>query len=118
MEIVNLTAHPLNFVSNDGQVILTVPPSGTVTRVATDRQLVGTINTADDNLGDDSSPQLAITVPNFGQITDLPDPQAGTIFVVSAMVAIAAGRDDVFSPGDLVRGPGGQPVGCRGLTRQ
>jgi len=32
-------------------------------------------------------------------------------------LVIGAAREDVFSPGELLRGEDGQPIGCIGLTQ-
>lgn len=50
------------------------------------------------------------------RLEELPAEEAGVALVVSALVRLAVPhRRDVFSPGELVRGTDGQPVGCRGL---
>lgn len=108
MTIVNLTPHTLNILNADGSVRVDVSPSGTVARVASTRTQTGEVN------------GLPMFVTTFGEVTGLPDAQPGTLFVVSGMVAgrpEVSVREDVWSPGELVRGPDGQPVGCRGLTR-
>lgn len=104
MAIVNLTPHTINIV--DGETSCDLPPSGIVARVATTRVLDGEV---------DGVPTYRVT---FGAVTGLPDhPTDGVAYVVSGMVAAAAPRADVFSPGDLVRDDKGVVVGCRGLTR-
>mgnify|MGYP001598752857 FL=1 len=51
-----------------------------------------------------------------GDVTGLPEPVAGTIYIVSLLVRQAVPhRLDVLSPGQLVRDSAGQPVGCIGL---
>ena len=100
----NLTPHALNIHLDDGTV-LNLATSGTVARVATSR-------TVRENIG---------AVPTFrvetGEVTDLPSPVEGMILIVSGFVASAAPREDVFSPGELVRDDSGRPVGCHGLSR-
>ena len=104
MAIINLTPHIIDV--RDGETSRDLPPSGIVARVATVRVLDGEI---------DGIPVYRVT---FGVVTGLPDhPTDGVIYVVSGMVAAAAPRADVFSPGDLVRDDKGVVVGCRGLTR-
>ena len=110
MRIVNLTPHPLNLMPEgpDGPTV-TIPPSGQVARCATSRVQVDTV-TAD-----------GITVPvnqtRFGEVSDLPDPQPDTIFVVSALVAQAVPeRQDVFITDDAVRDDQGRIIGCRALA--
>ena len=110
MRIVNLTPHPLNLMPEgpDGPTV-TIPPSGQVARCATSRVQVDTV-TVD-----------GITVPvnqtQFGSVSDLPDPQPDTIFVVSALVAQAVPeRQDVFITDDAVRDDQGRIIGARALA--
>lgn len=79
MKIVNLTPHVVRL--NDGREF---QPSGTVARVATEY-------TAFDSDG--------IASVSFGAVQGLPEPEEGTLYVASAMVAAAAAkRADVVSP--------------------
>lgn len=110
MNIVNLTPHALNLMSEgpDGPVV-TIPPSGIVARCDTSRVQAGTV-TVD-----------GITIPvnqtRFGMVSNLPDPQPDTIFVVSALVAQAVpDRQDVVIPDDAVRDDQGRIIGCRALA--
>jgi len=110
MKIVNLTPHPLNLMPEgpDGPVV-TIPPSGQVARCATSRVQVDTV-TVD-----------GVTIPvnrtQFGEVTDLPDPQPDTIFVVSALVAQAVpDRADVFIVDDAVRDEQGRIIGAKALA--
>jgi hypothetical protein len=99
MAFVNLTPHPIVIV--DGP---TVPPSGTVARVTSSSINVRIID------------GVAFSRVSFGEVVGLPDPVPGDTFIVSAMVRSAVPhRDDVASPGDLVRDDAGNVIGCRGL---
>lgn len=100
---INLTPHTLN-IHTPGDVIA-IPPSGEVARVAT-------VSVETDPVG--GIPTVKTT---FGEVTGLPAPKEGVTLVVSGLVASAAPRYDVFSPGDLVRDASGRPVGCQGLRR-
>jgi type VI secretion system secreted protein VgrG len=103
-EIVNLTPHPLNLRSVDGEVI-TVPPSGTVARVAETREQLGQLA------------GLSVTRASYGAVEGLPAPEAGKIFVVSALVLVAVpGRPDVFAPGPAIRDAEGRIIGADGLS--
>lgn len=55
----------------------------------------------------------------FGDVTGLPEPEEGTIYVVSMPVAQAVGRsrDDIFVPGEQIRDENGRIVGCKSLAR-
>jgi len=103
MKLVNLTPHTLNIHTPDK--VVNLPPSGAVARVAT-------VSVPAAPMGG-----IPTVTTSFGEVTGLPEPQHGVTLVVSGMVASAAPRDDVLSPGDLVRDENGRPVGCRGLRR-
>ena len=110
LNIVNLTPHALNLMPEgpDGPVV-TIPPSGLVARCAVDRVQVDTV-TVD-----------GISVPVnqtwFGEVSDLPEPQPDTIFVVSTLVAQAVPeRQDVFIVDDVVRDDQGRIIGARALA--
>ena len=67
---------------------------------------------------DDNGVEHTITreAPVFGEVVDLPEPQEGTIYVVSMLVAArAVGRNDLVSPGRQLRNEAGQVIGCAGL---
>jgi len=103
MNFVNLTPHTLNIIEEDGSVY-TLPASGQVARVEVER----TVDFVMDGI------EVFSTV--YGQVTGLPERQRDTAYIVSALVAQAAKRSDVYSPGELVRNEAGQVIGCRGLT--
>lgn len=104
MEFVNLTPHALNIHS--GGKVITLPPSGIVARVAQTFQ--------HDYL---KSQEFGIDIfeTNYGEVENLPEPKQGIIFIVSGLVKQAVKRQDVLSPGELVRDSQGRPTGCKGL---
>lgn len=105
MKIVNLTPHAIGIYDAAGvAILLTVPPSGAVARVTISRDSAGTVA------------GLPVFISCTGDVTGLPDSDVDTIYLVSALVRLAAPtRRDVYSPGELIRNAAGQPVGCRGL---
>jgi len=108
MALINLTPHVITVLPREGEPV-TLAPSGAVARVTTARSVVTTLEGG-----------VEVFTTSFGEVTGLPDPREGDIFIVSGLVAghpSLRGRTDVLSPGELVRGPDGQPVGCRGLSR-
>ena len=108
MNLVNLTPHVVTLVTPEGE--LTIPPSGTLARVAEVATPRGVITV--------DGVEIPIVAKRFGQIENLPEPQPDTIFIVSALVAQAAwsmGRTDVACPGDPVRNDAGQVIGARSL---
>lgn len=97
MDIINLTSHAIVLRNRLG-VDTTISPSGKVARVS---------STPGTELNVDA-PCAVYSAPTWGELVDLPAPQADTIYIVSALVAArCVGRDDVFSPGT---GPGDEAV--------
>lgn len=101
--LVNLTPHVLNIHTPSGVVV--VPPSGTIARCQAITSPMGEVD------------GVPVVSTGFGPVVGLPGPVPGTTYVVSGLVASAARREDVLSPGELVRNEAGQPIGCRGLSR-
>ena len=100
LNLVNLTPHPI--VIDDGTTVLTIAPSGTITRV--EKSII--------DLGD------GFYTIVWGDVVDLPEPQDNTIYMVSAMVAgRVPDRTDVASPAtDLAnRDDNGRIVSVPGL---
>lgn len=105
MQIRNLTPHALTLVGDNGTV--TVPASGQVARLAVTRTALDPITI--------DGVTLPVSRPTLGEIVGLPAPEPGVILVVSALVAEAANRGDVMSPGELLRDAAGNVIGARGL---
>ena len=86
--LVNLTPHSIKIANEVGDVILEVPPSGELARVAASTGVVAHVNDID------------VVKSIFGTITGLPESQPDTIYIVSMLVlqAIAGARDDVVGP--------------------
>lgn len=109
MKIVNLTPHALNFIGADDEIVLTVPSSG-VARAKQFRFDVGSIEAG--------GAVLPVTHTTYGEVEGLPEPEWGTIYVVSALTAQAVPeRADVYITDDAVRDDAGRVIGCRGLAR-
>lgn len=103
MKMINLTAHTINEVTT-GQEF---PPSGVVARVKSSTVKTGV------HLG------APIYSSTFGEIEGLPEPEDGTIYIVSALAlkSVPDERIDVVAPGSLQRDEQGKPVGCVGFRR-
>ena len=110
MNIVNLTPHALNLMpAGPTGPVVTIPPSGLVARCAVDRVQVDTVTV--DGIS------VPVNLTQFGAVDDLPEPQPGTIYVVSALVAQAMPwRNDVFIVDDTVRDEQGRIIGARALA--
>lgn len=116
MKIINLTPHVINVVHTHGQPALAITPDGSVSRVATSSQQVGVATVG----GTDTEPGVSIPIFRVrrGAVVGLPSPVPGVLWLTSALVREAVpNREDVVSPGELVRDDKGQPVGCLGLTQ-
>jgi hypothetical protein len=106
-QLINITPHALNIHGVGGNVI-SIPPSGVVARLSVSREARPTLTV-------DSGFTIGVVKPTLGQVQDLPPPSEGITFVASALVAEAARRPDVMSPGELVRDTAGVITGCKGL---
>ena len=98
--IINLTPHAITAGG------VTIPPSGDIARVDVTRQPAGDVN------------GIPLFRPVFGAVDGLPDYDPAKLYVVSAMVRThpdIAGRDDVASPGALIRDAAGNIIGCDGF---
>lgn len=106
IDIRNLTPHVLNIVCDDG-FVAEVETSGTIARCDTSEEAVETVLFR--------GHPLTIKKSLFGDANGVPAPEADIINVASMVVAKAVSREDVTSPGTLIR-ENGQPVGCQGLS--
>lgn len=104
--IINITPHPLNIQSGDK--MLNIPPSGVIARLSVKHESQPSIDIDGD--------EVSVYKTEFGPIENLPKPKEGFYYVASALVANAANRADVFSPGELIRDNQGNVIGAKGLT--
>lgn len=106
MKIINLTPHAINVVVN-GQT-RTFPSEGVARATQTSTQ-VGSLE------------GIPVFRMEYGAPVDLPDPEEGVYYVVSAITATAAresGRitSDLLLTANLVRDEAGRVVGCGGFS--
>ena len=107
MKLVNLTPHTITLVL-DGATIV-VEPAGTVARVMQQETVKRVVDV-------DGVP-VPVMEPKFGDVEGLPDPEDGTMFIVSRMVKGAVpNRDDVVVPGKQLRDAEGRIVGAAALS--
>ena len=123
MYVVNLTPHVLSIflpaqVVKDGgmtnamegaEPVLTLPSAGFARAKEITEQLAPL----------DLDCKIPVIRKSFSNVVEcLPDPQEGTIYIVSFLTAQAVPtREDVFFPGEAVRDSVGNIVGCVGLAR-
>lgn len=110
MRIINLTPHQVTVRTESGDRVF--EPSGQVARVTVSSVQIDEID------------GIPIFSQTFGEIEGLPEPQEGTIYIVSLVVRQAAqaqGRTDVVSPDTspqgAIRNEQGQIVAVRGFVR-
>lgn len=103
MTIINLTPHKIAFANG-----LVIEPSGTVARCSLGWNQVGDAN------------GIPVVQAAVGDITGLPDPQPGTFYVASRIVAENAHRPDVLCPAETERSynpDGSVSITVRSLSR-
>ena len=93
----------MNFFAGE-KVVCTIESSGSA-RASVERQHDGDIN------------GIPVNLSVFGEISGLPAPVEGTVYVVSRIVAEACkNRDDLLIVDDTVRDEDGRIIGCRALA--
>lgn len=115
MKLINLTPHAVVVSNNLGDPApIVFAPSGNIARVA-----VQNIDKRQWNVTNEvgSVANIKFVINEMGEVLDLPTPVNNTGYIVSAMVRAAVPhRNDVFSPGDLVRDNEGRVIGCQNLV--
>ncbi|GIV35431.1 MAG: hypothetical protein KatS3mg031_2966 [Chitinophagales bacterium] len=105
VKIINLTPHPLRIFS--GGKIIDLLPSGEVARCKEITHNIGVVSY--------DGAEIPIVRKKFSEVSNLPEKEEGTIYVTSSIVAQAAMREDVVSPGDSIRDENGYIIGCKSL---
>lgn len=117
MKLVNLTHKVIRVFDIYGTEVLTLQPSGLVVNCNIECKIVEKITHDDGKVFD-------LVTYEYDDTTTMPEPEAGTMFVVSFAVlqSLKGSRQDVIapdtSPGAVVRDPGGHGVlGVRKFRR-
>ena len=103
MQIINLTPHAIYEITT----AQTFEPSGTVARLDSTSELVGTLN------------GIPLYDKLYGEIKNLPPEQPNMYYIVSGIMldaGAAQGRKDLLAPGELVRDEQGRVIGCKGFS--
>ena len=105
--IVNLTPHDISVLDEDNALIWRYEKSDSPARCSVNRHRVGEIGL------------IPLYESEFGKVENLPEPQKGTWFIVSRIVAEAMKgiRNDLIIPDDTVRDDEGRIIGCKGFAR-
>lgn len=104
MKIMNLCPHAIHIHTNFGRI--SIEPSGEVARLEEITKPVYLLDEA-----------IPIVSKAYTQVTGLPDPEAGMIYLVSMLIRNAfPNRSDLLSPGDAVRDEKGVIIGCTNLV--
>jgi len=110
VRIINLTPHEIVVMSEGGEEILRVPPSGTVTRVEVKTEVIGEIN------------GVKVRKVVYGDIVGLPEPRENTFYVVSTIVLLALREKGIYrrdliapdtNPDSVIRDPQGRVIGVK-----
>ena len=111
--VVNLTPHAIIILDEDGNKLTSIPPSGTVARVDTERKQLANLNY--------DGVKIPITkLTSIGdEVINLPDPEDDTIYIVSNNTAKACPhRSDLYVADEVVKDPyTGRTVGCKRLSK-
>lgn len=117
INLVNLTPHVINLVACGQEGGIAIPPSGDIARCATSNQPRGIVEVIRVNGKPCCTFQVEVKTPTIGDVVGLPPQQEGTFYIVSLVVRQASPtRGDLYSPGDLMRDSGGNPIGCKFLS--
>jgi len=104
VNLINLTPHALHVKLKNDETLV-IPADGRVARVSTTQKEIDELN------------NISIYETHFGEAVDLPEPAENTFYIVSKITQDACPhRDDLLSPGNLIRDQEGNIVGCEGLT--
>ena len=104
-KMINLTPHAINFLDKNNNLAACIPSSG-IARATQKRVPIGTIN------------GITVNKTEYGAVEGHPEPEYGTIYIVSVLTAQAAPyRSDLYIVDDTVRNDQGQIIGCRALAQ-
>jgi len=99
MKFVNLTPHTIHLPNH------TVEASGQVARCEEKSEHAGSFY------------DVPVYWRSYGEVTDLPEPENGTMYIVSMLVRLACpDRTDLASPGDMERDAEGKITGAKNLV--
>jgi len=108
MKIRNLTPHEVTLHADVGSGTVTIAPEGNYPRRSLVRTILGHIV-----IDDVALPVVRTTI---GDVEGLPEAKPGVLLLVSALIAEGCPeRDDLISPGALIRDDAGKVIGAVGI---
>lgn len=114
IEIINLTPHYVNLVDpKTREIIHTFPTCNTAPRCRQSTEIEETVVIK----GTDKT--ITLTRTEYGEASELPDPQPYRIYIVSDIIAkkYQKTRDDLRIINGQIRDDHGKVIGCRSLGR-
>lgn len=109
VKLVNLTAHAVTVFDGDREVA-SWAPSGVMARLV---ERVGPVCRLVTDQGEVAMAEMSYA----DEVEGLPEPEEGTAYLVSRVLAAAVARADLYFPLDEVRNDAGQITGCRALGK-
>ena len=105
-KIVNCTPHAVKLILEDGSEVV-IPASNNLARCESRRTTVYAFDNG-----------VEVHRTEMGNVYGLPEPVAGTYYLVSLLVAnkLKGERDDLLVTDEAVRGEGGKIIGCRAFA--
>ena len=104
MNIINCTPHPVTIVNAEGSILRIIESNGNPIRLAASTVPAGEFD------------GVPLSRTEFGEPVNLPEPEEGTLFIVSQIVKNAlTERADLVVPADVLRDEKGQIIGCKSL---
>lgn len=92
---------------------MTINPSGNVARVSSVQYVKKDLHLEEVNAN------VGLTYTDWGEANNIPEPEFGTLYIVSSIVGMCSRRTDIVSPNTspqfVVRNTNGEIIGCRAL---
>ena len=108
MKIINCTPHDVNLITESENI--TFPRSGIIPRLTEQQVKINSVTV--------NGIEIDIMKKSFNEVEGLPEPENGTTYIVSALIAGACpGRTDLIIPNDTIRDEKGRIVGCKNFAR-
>lgn len=105
-KIVNLTPHPIKIIVGDKSIV--VEPTSPPARLQESTENIGSISI--------NGIDIPVIKKYLGNVSGVPEPVDGVIYIVSLPVASAMNRKDVLAIGESIRDEKGNVIGAKSLS--